>query len=188
MPAAWSELTTGSPIATVAASIVYSPASSPFGYPASARSFLAPARSYRGGGGAQKKAKVLGMIEFVSNECPSVSAWLIACRSIARLAARRTRRSCHGDFGSHWSTKATHCITLDTTGLSVSPGVRRRSSPSDAVIQYVTSISPFLSAAYRVVGSGMTRRTRRFTLGVLRQYPSTASMTSSTPGVNETNR
>jgi hypothetical protein len=44
------------------------------------------------------------MIEFVSNECPSVSAWLIACRSIARLAARRTRRSCHGDFGSHWST------------------------------------------------------------------------------------
>ena len=65
-----------------------------------------------------------------------------------------------------------------TPGLTLKP----------AVIQYVTSIWPLLSAAYRVVGSGMTRRTRRFTLGVLRQYPSTASMTSSTPGVNETNR
>src|SRR5881397_3127607 len=75
------------------ASTVKSPASNPFGYPASARSFFARARSYCGGGGAQKKSKVLGIIEFVSNECPSVSAWLIACRSIARLAARRTRRS-----------------------------------------------------------------------------------------------
>ena len=30
-------------------------------------------------------------------------------RSIARLAACRTRRSCHGDFGSHWSAKYSHC-------------------------------------------------------------------------------
>ncbi len=30
-------------------------------------------------------------------------------------------------------------------------------------------------------------KTRRFTLGVLRQYLSEASSTSSTPGVNETN-
>ena len=36
-------------------------------------------------------------------EKPSVSAWLMACRSMARLAARRTRRSCHGDFGFHCS-------------------------------------------------------------------------------------
>src|SRR5207245_5885005 len=105
--------------------------------------------SHCGRCGSQNKSKVLLMIEFVSNDCPSVSALLIVCRSIARLVARRIRRSCHGDVGSHWSTKATHCITLDTTGLSVSPGVRRRSSPSDAVIQYVTSISPLLSAAYR---------------------------------------
>src|SRR5216683_2972064 len=84
-------------------------------------SFLSRAGSYCGEGGAQKKSKVLGMMEFVSNECPRVSAWLIDGRSMARLTARRIRRSCQGDFGSHWSTKATHCITLETTGLSVSP-------------------------------------------------------------------
>ena len=49
------------------------------------------------------------------------------------------------------------------------------------------SISPRLSAASRVDSSGITRITIRFTLGVLRQYCSNASSTSSTPGVNETN-
>ena len=49
------------------------------------------------------------------------------------------------------------------------------------------SISPRLSAANRVVSSPITLKTRRFTFGVLRQYPSNASITSSTPGANETN-
>src|SRR5215469_12548505 len=49
------------------------------------------------------------------------------------------------------------------------------------------STSPFFSAANRVDSSGITRSTIRFTLGVLRQYCSNASRTSSTAGVNETN-
>ena len=49
------------------------------------------------------------------------------------------------------------------------------------------SISPRLSAASRVASSGTIRITRRFTAGVLRQYPSNASSTNSTPGVNDTN-
>src|ERR1700694_3238307 len=36
----------------------------------------------------------------------------------------------------------------------------------------------------RVVGSVADLKTRRFTLGVLRQYPSNASTTSSTPGAD----
>ena len=50
-------------------------------------------------------------LEAVRNEAAGqlgaaeVSAWLMLSRSIARLAARRTRSSCHGDFGSHWSAK-----------------------------------------------------------------------------------
>ena len=34
-----------------------------------------------------------------------VSASFVPSRSIAKLAARRTRSSCQGDFGSHWSGK-----------------------------------------------------------------------------------
>src|SRR5215813_11165465 len=49
------------------------------------------------------------------------------------------------------------------------------------------SASPRLSMAKRVDSSGIDLNTSRFTLGVLRQYPSNASSTSSTPGVNETN-
>ena len=49
------------------------------------------------------------------------------------------------------------------------------------------STSPRLSAARRVDSSEMTLKTSRFTLGDFRQYPSKASMTSSTPGVNDTN-
>ena len=41
--------------------------------------------------------------------------------------------------------------------------------------------------ARRVDSSGTTRRTRRLTLGVLRQYAACASSTSSTPGLKETN-
>ena len=46
-----------------------------------------------------------GMMLPVIREWPSVSASLMVLRSIARLAAKRTRWSCHGDFGSHWSGK-----------------------------------------------------------------------------------
>ncbi len=49
------------------------------------------------------------------------------------------------------------------------------------------STSPRFSAASRVDSSGITRSTSRFTLGLLRQYCSKASSTSSTPGVKETN-
>ena len=49
-------------------------------------------------------------------------------------------------------------------------------------------MSPLLSIARRVAGSGTDLKTRRLTLGGLRQYPSTASSTRSMPGVDETNR
>src|SRR5262249_21330404 len=140
------------------------------------------------GGGAQKKSKCDGIMLEVSREKPSVSAWLIAWRSMARFAASRTRRSWHGLFGSHCSAKETQYELLAIAGLWVSPGVRRSSWPSAAVTQYVMSISPRLSAAKRVEGSGMALKTSRFTDGVFRQYWSTASSTSSTPGVCETNR
>ena len=42
----------------------------------------------------------------VTFEKPRVSDWLMAWRSIARLAAKRTRRSAHGDFGSHCSVNS----------------------------------------------------------------------------------
>jgi len=50
------------------------------------------------------------------------------------------------------------------------------------------STSPLLSAAARVVSSATLLMTMRLTVGTLRQYRSLASATSSTPGVNETNR
>ena len=50
------------------------------------------------------------------------------------------------------------------------------------------STSPRFRAASRVASSGITFITRRLTGGVLRQYPSNASSTSSMPGVNETKR
>jgi peptide/nickel transport system substrate-binding protein len=43
---------------------------------------------------------------------------------VARLAARRTRSSCQGDFGSHWSGKYRQNVPWTTAGLRVSPGVR----------------------------------------------------------------
>ena len=52
-------------------------------------------------------SKFRGMMPPVSRDKPSVSAWLMAARSRARLAASRTRRSAHGDLGSHWSGKST---------------------------------------------------------------------------------
>src|SRR2546426_9528089 len=49
------------------------------------------------------------------------------------------------------------------------------------------SASPRLSMARRVESSGTDRATSVLTLGVLRQYCSFASTTSSTPGLNEGN-
>ena len=64
-------------------------------------------------------------------EKPSVSARLMACRSMARLAARRTRRSCHGDFGFHCSVvKSIQKVAGSRVGASLSPGVRLTSSAS----------------------------------------------------------
>ena len=51
-------------------------------------------------------SKVRGMMLPVAFEAPSVSISLIARRSIAWLAARRTRLSAHGDLGSHMSRKS----------------------------------------------------------------------------------
>ena len=70
----------------------------------------------------------------------------------------------------------THCGDWITVGFSVSPGVRCSSSASSPRIEYTMSISPRLRAASRVDSSAMTLKTSRFTLGVLRQYPSKASM------------
>ena len=106
----------------------------------------------------------------VGFEYPSVSALLIASLSNASAAASRTRRSCHGDFGSHCSgPKSSHCVAEMIVGFSVMPGVRRASSPSGPRSEYATSTSPRLSMARRVRSSGTVRHTMRFTAGVLRQ-------------------
>ena len=80
-------------------------------------------------------------------------AWLMALRSMARLAARRTRLSYQGDFGSHWSSMLIHCGAWMTVGFRVSPGVRSSSSASSPRIEYTTSTSPRFNAASRVVSS-----------------------------------
>src|SRR5262244_326590 len=59
---------------------------------------------------------------------PSCSASFKVFRSIAWLAARRTRRSCQGDFASHCSVKSRKITALVRTAVSFSPGVRRTSS------------------------------------------------------------
>jgi len=104
----------------------------------------------------------------VMRESPPVLAWSIAGRSIAWFAASRTRRSCHGDFGSHWSGNESQCVD-GYTGFRVNPGVRRSSSASSPTMEKATSASPRLSATRRVDGSGMTRNTRRLIAGALRQ-------------------
>src|SRR6059036_1415223 len=54
----------------------------------------------------------LGMMFPVNREKPSRSAWLMACLSRARFAARRTRRSRHGDPAFHCSGKSSHQAVL----------------------------------------------------------------------------
>jgi hypothetical protein len=79
-------------------------------------------------------------------------------------------------------------VLTNGVGLSVSPGVRRTSSPISPETAYAMSVSPRLSMTSRVAMSGTVLNTRRFTFGVLRQYPSKASTTSSTPGLKDTKR
>jgi len=106
----------------------------------------------------------------VGPEKPSDSASLIAWRSMAMLVASRTRRSAHGEPAVPCSGNMSQNTPLVRTAVSVSPGARRTSSAIGPLRKYTTSISPRLSAAARVDSSGMLRSTRRFTLGVLRQY------------------
>ena len=49
------------------------------------------------------------------------------------------------------------------------PGVLRMASAVGPVSRYAMSTSPLLSAAARVVSSGIERMTRRFTDGAFRQ-------------------
>src|SRR5207244_3973201 len=79
----------------------------------------------------------------------------------------------------------TPCVRGPTTRR---PGVRRTSSATGPPSWKMTSTSPRLSAAARVVSSGRPLKTTRLTLGDFRQYPSNASTTSSTPGLKDTNR
>ena len=48
------------------------------------------------GGADHANSKPTGMMLDAGLEKPRVSAWLIACRSIASATASRTQRSCHG--------------------------------------------------------------------------------------------
>jgi len=59
----------------------------------------------------------------VGPENPSDSASLMACRSMARLAARRTRRSAQGEPAVHCSGNSTQRTPLVRVAASVSPGV-----------------------------------------------------------------
>jgi len=56
------------------------------------------------------KSMPLGIIEPVRRENPSRSASLRASLSTASMAASRTRRSFHGDFGFHCSGNSSHHV------------------------------------------------------------------------------
>src|SRR5262249_24286663 len=86
---------------------------------------------------------------------PRWSASFRVFRSIAWLAARRTRRSCQGDFGSHCTVKSRKMTVLVRTAVSLSPGVRWTSWATGPVRKYTTSASPRLRAAAQ--GSGEKR-------------------------------
>jgi hypothetical protein len=90
-------------------------------------------------------------------------------RSSATLAASRTRRSCHGDFGSHCSGMSRYGTPGGLAATSRNDDVRLISSAVGPLSKYTMSTSPARSAAARVVSSGMLRNTSRLTDGVLRQ-------------------
>jgi hypothetical protein len=100
---------------------------------------------------------------------PRYSAWLMLWRSMAWLAASRTRRSCQGDFGSHWSGRSSQNTESSRTESSRNPAVLFTASASGPRKLNAISTSPDFSAAKRVASSGIDLRTRRFTDGVLRQ-------------------
>ncbi len=81
-----------------------------------------------------------------------------------------------------------HSVNVGEVGFKVRPDVRFTSSAFGPRIEYAMSASARLSIARRVDSSGTDLKTRRFTAGVLRQKPSYASTTSSTPGLNDTKR
>ena len=58
----------------------------------------------------------------VSREKPSVSALFTAWRSMAWLAASRTRRSAHGDLGSHWSGSSSQKAPESSGATTLKPG------------------------------------------------------------------
>jgi hypothetical protein len=64
----------------------------------------------------------------VMPENPSDSASLMDWRSTDKLAARRTRRSAHGEPAVHWSGNSRKKTPFVRIAVSVSPGVRRTSS------------------------------------------------------------
>src|SRR5215813_6685984 len=100
---------------------------------------------------------------------PRYSASLIVLRSMARFAASRTRRSAHGDFGSHCSVNTIHSVNVGKVALSVTPGDRFNSSALGPRIEYATSTSARLIIARRVDSSGIDLKTSRLMDGVFRQ-------------------
>src|SRR5262245_64539064 len=77
----------------------------------------------------------------VRREAPRVSASLIDWRSAARLAARRTRRSDHGDLGSHWSKKSRKWMPMAPEKAILMLGSRCSSRAVGVSSMYATSTS-----------------------------------------------
>src|SRR5262249_41511620 len=100
---------------------------------------------------------------------PRYSASLKPLRSIARLAASRTRRAAHGDLAPTCWVKRSHAVNVGNVGLRVAPGVRLTFSALGPRIEYATSVSPRLIIARRVDSSGTDLKTSRFTAGAFRQ-------------------
>src|SRR5262249_59469797 len=104
--------------------------------------------------GAQKNSKSRGMMLKASLPYPRYSASLIALRSMEWLAAMRTRRSAHGDLGSHCSVNISHSVNVGSVGLRLRPGVRFTSSAFGPRIWYAPSVSPHMSIAERGGATG----------------------------------
>ena len=77
----------------------------------------------------------LGTIDPVSLEKPNRSASFMACLSTARIAASRTRRSCHGELGFHCSGKSIHQTEDGLTFASRSFGSDWIVAPSTPTIR-----------------------------------------------------
>jgi hypothetical protein len=110
-----------------------------------------------------------GTITPAGGQKPRQPALLIRWRSSAKLAASRSRSSCHGDLESHCSRNsiqvAPACLlaTIRMPGSSLMPSAAAPSST------YAMSASPVFRVRARVAASGMLRITRVYTLGTRRQ-------------------